>query len=58
MSDEIKVVLNQGYSLDFIGRIPTNVGNAEREEERRAEIIEARIRDQERRERQNFKGYD
>ena len=57
--DEIMTIVpNQGYHLTNIyGNNPHKGGKAEIEEEQRCDLIEEKIRERQRRERRNFKGY-
>lgn len=57
LDGEMVVVPNQGYHLESYGKYPTGIGDAEREEEERAELIEACVAERQRKERRNFKGY-
>lgn len=56
MDDFMTVVPNQGYHLETYG-VPAGAGEAEKEEELRADLIDARCKERQRRERRNFKGY-
>jgi len=53
------VIPNQGYHIESYG-IPVGIkiGEAEKEEELRADLIEAQCAERSRRERRNFKGYE
>lgn len=48
---------NQGYHIEDT-QPKGRVGQAEQEENYRAEVIEAKCKIRERKERENFKGYD
>ena len=52
----MSIVPNQGYHIETYGT-PVGAGDAEREEEARADLIEAQVAERRRRERRNFKGY-
>lgn len=56
LDDFMTIVSNQGYHLETYG-IPVGAGEAEKEEELRADLIEARCAERQRKERKNFKGY-